>query len=516
MRKHRAALLLLPLFFLLAACNPNRPPSASLNVNPLLLQVQVAWSAFDPEGDAFSCTLDFGDGSQVAFASCPRTYAVSHTYPGSGSYTLRLRLADAQGQTRTVSVPLTLPARPQGACPAPPAVASPLSAVEPQGVGFVADAAAIPGRILVRLAEPAAGVAPLAAAGARALGQPLPGWAVVGVAPGKELAEAERLVASGAAAYAQPVYRYRLLAVPNDAYFSTYQAGQFAQMRLTDGWDKLSSSACRPIVAAVDSGADLNHPDLAPNLLPGYDFSDNDSDPSDTDGHGTLVAGVIGAVTNNNQGVAGSSDNLAYVLPVRVFPNATSDVLASAIRWATDAGAHVINLSLCVTDSSGAHCADLRNTPDALIEDALRYAYNRGVIAVAASGNDGLNYVGYPASSPYTIAVGSVDAAGNRSTFSNYGSDLDFTAPGEDVTNTIPNGAYGTGSGTSFATPYVAGELALYLGQYYAVRGSLPGFNQAVTCFENNTNQAAWNDQTGFGVPQADQFLDVFDGSCYP
>ncbi len=517
MPRHWIPPLLLLLLLLLAACNPNRPPSAELTVNPLLLRVQVSWLAADPEGDAFRCVLAFGDGESVSIDNCQGPQATAHTYAQAGSYTLRLRLTDVRGQTNEVSRTVTLPARPPGACPAPPTPTRVLSApVVPEGVAFHPELATVPGRLLVRLPASGLGPASLAAAGVRVAARPLPGWAVIEVAPGREREEAERLVASGAAAYAQPVYRYRLLAAPNDPYFNGHQASQFEQMRLTEGWDLLRPGTCRPIVAAVDAGADLNHPDLAANLLPGYDFSDNDDDPSDTDGHGTLVAGVIGAVTNNHLGVAGSSDNLAYVLPVKVFPNATSDVLASAIRWATDAGAHVVNLSLCVTDNSGTHCADLRNNPDALIEDALSYAYDHGVIAVAASGNDGYSYVGYPASSPYTIAVGSVDAASNRSSFSNYGSNLDFVAPGENVTNTFLNDNYGTGSGTSFATPYLAGELALYLGQHYAVEGSLPSLNQARTCFENNTNQAARNDQTGFGIPQADRFLDVLDGSCYP
>ncbi len=525
MPRHWILPLLLLLLLLLAACNPNRPPSAALTVNPLLLRVQVSWLAADPEGDAFSCVLAFGDGESVSIANCQGPQATTHTYAQAGNYTLQLRLTDARGQTNKVSRTVTLPARPLGACPAPPTPTRVLSApVVPEGVAFHPELATVPGRLLVRLPASGLGPASLAAAGVRLAARPLPGWAVIEVAPGRERDEAERLVASGAAAYAQPVYRYRLLAAPNDPYFNGHQASQFEQMRLTEGWDLLRLGTCRPIVAAVDAGADLNHPDLAANLLPGYDFSDNDDDPSDTDGHGTLVAGVIGAVTNNHLGVAGSSDNLAYVLPVRVFPNATSDVLASAIRWATDAGAHVVNLSLCILSNhdyngdSQLDCAAPSDSgiPDATIESALEYAYNHGVLAVAASGNDGLNYVGYPASSPYTIAVGSVDAASNRSSFSNYGSDLDFTAPGEDVTNTVPNGTYDTWSGTSFATPYVAGELALYLGQHYAVEGSLPSLNQARTCFENNTNQAARNDQTGFGIPQADQFLNVLDGSCYP
>ena len=352
-------------------------------------------------------------------------------------------------------------------------------------------------------------------AGAQLVATPLAGWAVLEVTPGKELELAEQLVASGVAAYAQPVYRYRLLAYPDDPLF-TNQRTQYDQMQLLAGWGSLSDEACRPVVAVLDTGVDTDHPDLQAHLLPGQDLSDNNNNPDDYDGHGTMVAGIIGAVTNNNEGVSGSTNNLAYVLPVKVFPNANSTTLAEAIRWAADAGAHLINLSLCVTDNTGSHCADLRDNPDALIEEALRYAYEKGVTAIAASGNDGYDYVGYPASSYYTIAVGSVNAAGNRSNFSNYGGDLDFVAPGEQVTSTFLNNDYGSGFGTSYATPYVSGVLALYLGQHYAVLGELPGFNRALTCLGNNTNQGDWNEQTGYGIPQADQVLDPADGTCYP
>ncbi len=525
MVKHRLHLVLASIVFLLASCSPNRPPSATLNVSPLLLRVQVSWIAMDPEGDAFNCVLAFGDGESVSLANCQGPQAVAHTYAKSGSYTIQLRLTDSNGKTNEITRRVTLPARPSNACPAPPAPTQALSPqAKPQGVAFNPKLFTVPGRLIVRLSDSGLNLSSPIHAGAQLVATPLPGWAVLKVTPGKELEVAEQLVASGAVAYAQPVYRYRLLGVPDDTYFNDYQASQFEQMRLTEGWDLLQFGVCRPIVATVDSGADLRHTDLAANLLPGYDFSDNDGDPTDEGGHGTKVAGIIGAVTNNSEGVAGSTRNLAYVLPLKVFPSGDSATIAEAIRWAADAGSHLINLSLCVlsnhdyNEDGQLDCAAPSDpdVPDAAIESALEYAYYHGVIAVAASGNDGLDYVGYPASSVYTIAVGSVNSSNTRSSFSNYGSDLDFVAPGEDVASTIPDGTYGTGSGTSFATPYVSGVLALYLGQHYAVLGELPGFNQAFNCLANNTNQVDWNEQTGYGIPQADQVLDPADGTCYP
>ncbi len=504
----------------------SQPPTGVLRITPFDLGVLVRWTARDPEGDAFRCTLDFGDGRKETFSTCPPTGVLNYRYANEGTYTVRLILSDVSGSTRALEKTVVLPATAAGACPTPIGTDSlPGPKAAPSGVRFARGAAFEPGKLLVRL--PAMRLQSLKADAGRlgilSITPAGPGWAVLEVPAGSERERAEALYAEGLVEYAQPVYRYRLVGVPNDPYFAGNQADQFAQMALTEGWDLLDSGACRPIVAVLDTGADLDHPDLSANLLPGYDFSDGDDDPSDEEGHGTMVAGIIGAVTNNGIGVAGSTNNLAYVLPVKVFPNANSVTIAEAIRWAADAGAHLINLSLCLLSEHDYNGDDLNDCaapddpgiPDAAIEDALEYAYNHGVLAVAASGNDGLDYVGYPASSVYTFAVGSVDASDNRSSFSNYGDDLDFVAPGESVTSTVPDD-YGTGSGTSFATPYVTGELALYLGQYYAKKGALPSFSQAATCFANNTNQASWRSETGYGVPQANAFLDPADGSCYP
>jgi len=511
--------LLLGLIFLLAACNPNQPPRVLAYAAVHGYQANIFWRVTDPEGGPVSCTVDFDDGN-VQVVPCATPDRVHHTYAASGLYRVLIKATDVIGASTTREVQVSVPSGSLVDCPRPTAqnLSTRLQGgtqLKLQGVHFAKNAQIVPGKLLIK---PAPGIQPDAftTTGVRVLSQPSGNWTLVAVPPGEERTKAQELVAAGLARFVQPVYRYRLLASPNDPYFNGYQSAQFAQMTLTSGWEWLSEKACRPTVAVIDSGADLNHPDLATHLLPGYDFSDGDNDPSDANGHGTMVSGIIGAITNNGQGVAGSTNNLAYVVPAKVFPNAYSTTIADAIRRATDDGAHLINLSLCILNDAGTACADLHGTPDTYIEDALQYAHDHGVIAVAASGNDGNSYIGYPASSAYTLAVGSVDASGNRSSFSNYGPDLDFVAPGESVTNTIPDDTYGTGNGTSFSTPYVVGELALYLGQYYALEGSMPSFSQASTCFQNNTNQASHNDETGFGIPQADQFLDAFDGSCYP
>ena len=517
-----ALLLLAALTLLLNACNPNAAPRVvQLEAQALNYAFLLYWEVSDPDGEAVSCSVDFGDGSPlVVVPDCEDVKHASHVYAQDGKYQVTFIARDTHGTATEKTLTVAVPKAPENAC-TPPGSASlealPQAAL-PTGLGFKEGLATVPGKLLVRAGDAASLKAALQGeAGLKFRPAAVSGWYRVEVPPGAEKQYAEKLLASGAA-YVQPVYRYRPVYIPNDPLFEDYQQAQYAMMNLTDAWDLLFTNACRPIVAVVDSGADYDHEDLGIHLLPGYDFSDDDPDASyepASGEHGTMVAGVVGAVTNNKIGVAGSSNNLAYVLPLKVFNNGTSETIAEAIDYATDVGAHVINLSLCLVDANE-KCADLSEDPDPYIEEALKNAAASGLIAVAASGNDGEDYVGYPASSTYTIAVGAVDNTGARAEFSNYGTALDFVAPGVDVATTYPGDAYYGGDGTSFATPYVAGILTLYVGQYATLLGNTPDLNQALGCLEANTNQDSWNEETGYGIPLADEVLDTADNNCYP
>ncbi len=253
------------------------------------------------------------------------------------------------------------------------------------------------------------------------------------------------------------------------------------------------------VVAVLDTGVDVNHPDLSPNIwrnlgevanngmdddnngfiddVNGWDFGDRDNSP--TPGrergfeHGTHVAGTIGAVLNgatidsrgNRVEVQGVAPDVT-IMPVRVlggrFGN-TADALARGIRYAVDNGAHIINLSL----GAGMNSTTLR--------DALRYAEEKGVIVVSAAGNDanrGATVPSFPARDAALvdlgIAVGAIDQNLNVATFSNpagtvLGEFPYVVAPGVQVLSTLPGNRYGTLSGTSMATPHVAGVVALML-----------------------------------------------------
>ncbi|MEK7461445.1 MAG: S8 family serine peptidase, partial [Patescibacteria group bacterium] len=190
----------------------------------------------------------------------------------------------------------------------------------------------------------------------------------------------------------------------------------------------------------------------------GYNFFTNSTIPadsnSDDNGHGTAVAGVIGATTNNSKGMAGINWQ-ARLVPLKVtnaLGEATTTRVANAIMYAADLGTKTINLSLGT------------NTDFEVFHDAISYAANKGVVMVGAAGNDSGGQVLFPAANPSVIAVGSVAANDVVSNFSNTGPELDLVAPGENILSTVLSGdqaSYATGSGTSFAAPYVTGIASL-------------------------------------------------------
>jgi subtilisin family serine protease len=243
--------------------------------------------------------------------------------------------------------------------------------------------------------------------------------------------------------------------VPNDPRY-TNQAAYLQEMHLPDAWTTTTGNDSM-ILAIVDSGVQLNHPDLAGRLVPGYDFVNNDSDPSDDFGHGTMVAGIAAAVTNNGQGVAGATWR-GKIMPVKVLDSqgaASDEDIAAGITFAVDHGASVINLSL-----GGPGASDTLQT-------AVDYATSRNVVVVAAAGNDGENGVTaattphYPAACNGVISVGATDAAGNHAAWSSYGSWVDVVAPGVGIVSTTRptsnnSSLYGSGDGTSFSSPLVA------------------------------------------------------------
>ncbi|MGX9706876.1 S8 family peptidase [Laceyella tengchongensis] len=252
--------------------------------------------------------------------------------------------------------------------------------------------------------------------------------------------------------YAEPNYYLHASYTPNDPYFSSRQYGP-QKIQAPQAWDIAEGSGAK--IAIVDTGVQSNHPDLAGKVVGGWDFVDNDSTPQDGNGHGTHCAGIAAAVTNNSTGIAGTAPK-ASILAVRVLDNSGSGTwtaVANGITYAADQGAKVISLSLGGTVGNSG------------LQQAVDYAWSKGSVVVAAAGNAGNTAPNYPAYYSNAIAVASTDQNDNKSSFSTYGSWVDVAAPGSSIYSTYPTSTYASLSGTSMATPHVAGVAGLLASQ---------------------------------------------------
>jgi serine protease len=279
-------------------------------------------------------------------------------------------------------------------------------------------------------------------------------------------------------------------ATPNDPGFG-YQ-WNYQMLNLPAAWDQQKGNS-NIIVAVVDTGVTLSHPDLAANLVGGYDFVDDDSDPSDNTyynednrySHGTHVAGIISAVTNNNEGVAGAAWNVK-IMPVRVLgPDGLgyfSDIV-EGIYWAVNNGANIINLSL------GTNGVDAYDSGTEGIRQAIDNAISHNVTVVAAAGNN-RSSVAFPANYTPVIAVSALGPSGSfESDYSNYGSEIDFCAPGgkgstitdpatqvilsTSIDKSAQENDYVYMRGTSMAAPHISGLAALFYSKGYTTPGSV-------------------------------------------
>lgn len=286
--------------------------------------------------------------------------------------------------------------------------------------------------------------------------------------------------------YVEPDYVATTLATTNDPYFTQGSQWHLAKIQAPSAWD-LSTGSSTLKVAVVDSGVNAAHPDLAGKVLAGYDFFANDSDPTDENGHGTAVAGVISPAANNALGVAGVTWNCP-ILPVRVLGadgSGSYSAIANGIIYAADQGARIINLSLGGTASS------------TTLQSAINYAWSKNCIIVAAAGNNGNNVAFYPAACTNVVAVSATDASDVKATWSNYGSYVDVAAPGVNIMTLFGTDQYATWNGTSFASPVTSGVVALMASSNPALSNSqIVGL---LTANSDDVGTAGYDVNTGYG-----------------
>ena len=288
-------------------------------------------------------------------------------------------------------------------------------------------------------------------------------------------ATAATLSAVAGVEWAEPNYTIALDAVPNDPRYASYQSTFLGtHLEMPAAWD-FTMGHPDVVVAILDTGVDIQHEDLVGGIwtnpletpnngidddgngfvddVHGWNFAQGSNSVADDHGHGTHVAGTAAARINNDEGVAGMAGG-ATIMPVKVFPPppnviGTYEDLIMGIIYATDNGAHVINMSLGATSYSRGE------------EAAVDYAWAHGVVVVAAAGNNGANVYHYPAAHPNAMAVAATDSSDQRAYFSNWGDFVDVAAPGNWVYSTMRGNYYGSMSGTSMASPHVAGLAAL-------------------------------------------------------
>lgn len=347
--------------------------------------------------------------------------------------------------------------------------------------------------------------------------------------PGVEEDATKKLNGLASVEYAEPNYIYKIFHAPDDPYY--YSSGSWGQgyndlwgirrVNCEGAWDVVKGLGIT--VAVIDTGIDYNHEDISVNVwtnegetpdngrdddnngyiddIRGWDFSNNDNDPLDDNGHGTHVAGSIDAVGDNGIGVVGVAyqSRIMAIKGLRNTGEGTTQGLVNSILYAVDNGAKIINCSWGNKGSSSA------------LEDAINYAYSSDCLTIAAAGNFNKNVRYYtPANIDKVIAVAATDYRDRKAAFSNYGMGIDVSAPGVNILSLRADGTdmYGDGShivdekyywadGTSMACPYVAGAAAMILSNNPNLTPEEVGIILKNSC--DDIEDPGFDENTGYG-----------------
>jgi subtilisin family serine protease len=327
-----------------------------------------------------------------------------------------------------------------------------------------------PRNLMVRILDEMA-LTDIEATGSRVLRRiPEIGWVVVEAPAGRLLATKRLLSRSGGVAACTLDRASRPAYTPNDPKWP--DQWHMRQIKADLAWDTTFGGSA-PIIAVLDTGVRVDHEDLARNIwknkleIPGngidddlngfvddyngYDFAYDDGNPDDVHGHGTGCSGLAAGVGDNGIGIIGVAPK-ARIMAVKVARNDGYFFDSSTVPgyiYATNMGARTFSMSFYSDRVSQSE------------EDALRYAYGKGVVPVAAAGNDASVFPYYPAGYDFVLSVAATDGSNNKASFSNWGWWVDVAAPGVGLTTTSANGGYMGFSGTSGAAPHVAGLVAL-------------------------------------------------------
>jgi len=287
----------------------------------------------------------------------------------------------------------------------------------------------------------------------------------------------QALMKTGLFTFAEPDAQGKGALTPNDVNYPS--EWHLPKVQAPGAWDMSTGSGVT--IAFVDSGIDPSHPDLAPNLISGVSYIGGST--ADVLGHGTAVAGAAAAIGNDVIGVAGVA--WAKIMPLVALNSsnwATYADIASAITYAADHGARIINISI------------IGDTPSSTLQSAVNYAWNKGSVVFAAAGNSSSSSPGYPAACDNAVAVSATNSSDGLSSFSNYGSWIDIAAPGENILTTMNGGGYGYWNGTSLASPIAAAVGALVLSRNPSLSAA-----SLVSIIQNNADNVGPSQYFGAG-----------------